>query len=85
MYSVCLIGGRPGDTGVFNTLIVPEKHQSRDADRKCTCGAFHVCECTIPAYAYCVPRFACHSGLMGGMPGDVAVFDTENVTETTQS
>jgi hypothetical protein len=53
--------------------------------KRCRNRGPHVCECTIPAYAYCVPRFACHSGLMGGMPGDIAVLDTANVTETAQS
>jgi hypothetical protein len=41
--------------------------------------------CTIPAFAECFLGFAWNSGLVGGMPGDTALFDTAIVTETTQS
>jgi hypothetical protein len=75
----------PGDTVLFATENVPQIHKSDNAEISDIDEVFQLSGCTIPAYVYCVPRFACHSGLMGGMPGDTAVFDTANVTETTQS
>jgi hypothetical protein len=75
----------PGDTVLFATENVPQIHKSDNAEISGIDEVLQLSGCTIPAYVYCVPRFACHTGLMGGMPGDIAVFDTANGTETTQS
>jgi hypothetical protein len=82
---MCIVGDMTGDTVLFATENVPQIHKSDNAEISCIDEVFQWSGCTIPAYVYCVPRFACHSGLMGGMPGDIAVFDTANVSETTQS
>jgi hypothetical protein len=75
----------PGDTVLCATAIVPQIHKSDKAEISDIGEVLQLSGCTIPAYVYCVPRFACHSGLMGGMPGDIAVLDTANVSGTTQS
>jgi hypothetical protein len=75
----------PCDTVLCATAIVPQIHKSDKAEISDIGEVLQLSVCTIPAYAYCVPRFSCHSGLMGGMPGDIAVLDTANVSETTQS
>ena len=75
----------PCDTVLCATAIVPQIHKSDNAEISDIGEELQLSVCTIPAYAYCVPRCACHSGLMGGMPGDIAVLDTANVSETTQS
>ena len=75
----------PCDTVLCATAIVPQIHKSDNAEISDIGEVLQLSGCTIPAYVYCVSRFACHSGLMVGMQGDIAVFDTANVTETTQS
>jgi hypothetical protein len=74
----------PSDFTVFDTAIGTETIQFGYPDITDVGGVFELKSRTISAYIYCVPGFACHWRLMGGMPGDTAVFHTAIVTETKQ-
>jgi hypothetical protein len=76
----------PGVSSLFAAAIVPKViHKSDEAEVADVGEVFQLIGCTIAAYVCFAPKFACHSGLMEGMPGDTAVFDIAIVTETTQS
>jgi hypothetical protein len=85
-FACALWGGMPGNSILFASATVPQIiHKSDEAEIADVGEEFQLIGCTISANVYFAPKFACHSGLMGGMARHTAVFDTATVTETAQS
>jgi hypothetical protein len=58
-------GGEPGDTVVFDTVIVSEIHNTEYVELTDVGGVFQLLDFAIPAYVYCVPGYACNSSFLG--------------------
>jgi hypothetical protein len=58
-------GGEPGETVVFDTVIVSEIHHTEYVELTDVGGVFQLLDFTIPAYVYSVPGYACNPSLLG--------------------
>jgi hypothetical protein len=58
-------GGEPGETVVVDTVIVSEIQHTEYVELTDVSGVSQLQDCTIPAYVYCVPGYACNSSLLG--------------------
>jgi hypothetical protein len=58
-------GAIPTDNVVFDTAIVTEIHLTEYVELTDVGGVFQLKDCTIPAYVYGVPGYACYSSFLG--------------------